>query len=308
MTTKPMYLNKRISQRAKQTGFTLIELLVVVSILAALAGMTSVAVDTYHRDAQETITHVEMTRISNAIKRFKIDTGYWPRKGPFSYDTTHTETSDSWPANFSINRYRDQYFNDPANFWWLFYQPTKYIGQWKVGTLNDKVRDPDNGATTELWKWDMDSKMGWHGPYLDFPAVKQVIKDQVVSDGCSTMDTATLNASAIRPHSHYPHSITKRMPGLVDRFEQNRATVTGEDYCVIHQLESADFKVVEHSGSPYLYRTDYPENSFCNNSYGCIALQSFGSNGIDESDESGLTEDEIKKIDDIVFILEINKS
>jgi len=73
----------------KQQGFTLIELLVVVSILAALAGITSVAMDGYQQDAEETITRVEMQRIANAIRRFKIDTGYWPKtevSGTLSYD------------------------------------------------------------------------------------------------------------------------------------------------------------------------------------------------------------------------------
>ncbi len=74
---------------SKQQGFTLIELLVVVSILAALAGITSVAMDGYQQDAEEKITRVEMQRIAGAIRRFKADTGYWPKtetNGTSSYD------------------------------------------------------------------------------------------------------------------------------------------------------------------------------------------------------------------------------
>jgi prepilin-type N-terminal cleavage/methylation domain-containing protein len=63
----------------KQTGFTLIELLVVVTILATLAGLTSVVMTGYEQDAQKQLTRVEMQRISNAIRRFKEDTGYWPK-------------------------------------------------------------------------------------------------------------------------------------------------------------------------------------------------------------------------------------
>ncbi|MCP4985939.1 MAG: prepilin-type N-terminal cleavage/methylation domain-containing protein [Colwellia sp.] len=91
---------------SKQQGFTLIELLVVVSILAALAGITSVAMDGYQQDAEEKITRVEMQRIAGAIRRFKADTGYWPRKEGYTYKFNNVDDNTS-PANFSF------LFNNP---------------------------------------------------------------------------------------------------------------------------------------------------------------------------------------------------
>ncbi|MCP4279843.1 MAG: prepilin-type N-terminal cleavage/methylation domain-containing protein, partial [Alteromonas sp.] len=116
--TKSSANNMAKSSAKTQQGFTLIELLVVVSILAALAGITSVAMDGYQQDAEEKITRVEMQRIAGAIRRFKADTGYWPKTGPFSYDTSHTEVSGTAPvASYPMTHYRDDYFNDAANFW-----------------------------------------------------------------------------------------------------------------------------------------------------------------------------------------------
>ncbi len=83
--------------RKKTRGFTLIELLVVVSVLAAIAGMTSVALDGYQQDAEEKLTRVEMQRIANAIRRFKEDTGYWPKK-----ESAALEYKSSDAANFSF--------------------------------------------------------------------------------------------------------------------------------------------------------------------------------------------------------------
>jgi len=84
--------------RNNAKGFTLIELLVVVSILAALAGIASVAMDGYQQEAEAQITRVEMQRIANAIRRFKADTGYWPKteSAPYSYDNADNA------ANFSF--------------------------------------------------------------------------------------------------------------------------------------------------------------------------------------------------------------
>lgn len=94
----------KTTRNKKQQGFTLIELLVVVTVLAALAGITSVAMDGYQQDAEEQITRVEMQRIANAIRRFKADTGYWPK----TESSVYTYQTDN-AADFSF------LFNNPNN-------------------------------------------------------------------------------------------------------------------------------------------------------------------------------------------------
>lgn len=78
-----MHQLKRTHQRHHQSGFTLLELLVVVSILAAMAGIATSAVDGYNQRAQEELVHVEMSNIADAIYKFKRDTGYFPKTGVY---------------------------------------------------------------------------------------------------------------------------------------------------------------------------------------------------------------------------------
>ncbi|MDR0843433.1 MAG: prepilin-type N-terminal cleavage/methylation domain-containing protein, partial [Acidobacteriota bacterium] len=72
-----------VRQRSDAAGFTMLELLVTVSILAATA---VIAVGTYagvHRQTDELLVRVEMQEIAKAIQRFRQDTGYYPKTGPF---------------------------------------------------------------------------------------------------------------------------------------------------------------------------------------------------------------------------------
>lgn len=257
----------------KQQGFTLIELLVVVSILAALAGLTSVAMDGYQQDSEEKLTRVEMQRISNAIRRFKADTGYWPK----------TE------KNLPTENYTKE---DKASFSFLFNKPDHILA------------------------WDVEYAIGWHGPYIDLPAIKTVIVDSLnPSKGC-TDGLASPDGFLTQTQLNAIATSSDRMNGLIDRFQHVRKDNSGDvkasssEYCVLTRDDKSPtkFKVAEYSGSPYLYRIDYPQNSYCSSANKCIALQSFGPNGIDESDEDSLTTAQKEKIDDIVFILKLNES
>ncbi|MDP7592971.1 MAG: prepilin-type N-terminal cleavage/methylation domain-containing protein [Litorilituus sp.] len=240
------------SNTTKQQGFTLIELLVVVSILAALAGITSVAMDGYQQDAEKKITRVEMQRIAGAIRRFKADTGYWPK----------TETAD---YNYQSD--------DAANFSFLFNKPD-----------------------ADMQDWSPEYAIGWHGPYIDLPAIRPIAIDNFNSDlGCSGNGNAT--------HIATIQAVAEdRMNGLIDQFQQLRDKVTGEKYCVLtRDNDPSLYTVSKYSGSPYLYETafEHADSKLCKEGTDtCIALRSFGPDGVDNggSDES----------DDIVFVLQVN--
>jgi len=241
----------------KQQGFTLIELLVVVSILAALAGLTSVAMDGYQQDSEEKLTRVEMQRISNAIRRFKADTGYWPK--------TETENGNKFGANDSIVDYAG---TDAANFGFLFNKPDE-----------------------DMPNWNPEYAIGWHGPYIDLAAIKAITIDSLNPNlGCSGSSNAAITA-------------LPRINGLVDRFQQIRATTPGTTYCVLtrEKKDHTKFKVAEYSASPYLYETDFDhaDSALCEDGVNdCIALRSFGSDGIDN--------DGADTSDDIIFVLQQN--
>lgn len=247
---------------SKQQGFTLIELLVVVSILASLAGLASVAMDGYQQDAEEKITRVEMQRIANAIRKFKIDTGYWPK----------TEVDGGTETGTTNNVVNYGGF-DAANFNFLFKKPD-----------------------ADMQDWSPEYAIGWHGPYINLDAIKAVTIDTFNSDlGCSGNEDVTHVASI-------QAVAVNRINGLVDRFQQIREKNTGQRYCVLAREKNnpSQFKVAEFSASPYLYEADYSDasNSTCSGVKGCVALRSFGSDGIDN--------DGADVSDDIVFVLEVN--
>lgn len=239
---------------SKQQGFTLIELLVVVSILAALAGLASVAMDGYQQESEETITLVEMQRIANAIRRFKADTGYWPKD-----DNTDYTLLDSTA-------------NDPANLGFLFSKPADAIPEW----------------TPEY-------AIGWHGPYVNFDAIRKIGLDEINTSpgaGCNGVSSSVINNSSFNSFD-----------GLVDRFQQIRTATPGTAYCVLtrEKKDPSKLKVAEYSASPYLYEAGYYKagNALCpNNANKCVAIRSFGSNGIDDEG--------IDASDDIVFVLQQN--
>ena len=252
-----MMKNLRMKSPKKTLGFTLIELLVVVSVLAAIAGMTSVALDGYQQDAEEKLTRVDMQRIANAIRRFKEDTGYWPK----------TESAGLGYKS-----------SDAANFSFLFNMPSG------------------------MNAWDVEYAIGWHGPYIDFPAIKTVAFDNI---NTPSIDCASANSAIIANFA--------QVDGLVDRFKQNiRYKISASvdfKYCPLVKLEGISpiaYVNNQYSGSPYLYQekfTDFGHNictkdSDPNKSITCVALLSFGKDGVDNngSDNS----------DDIVFILQVN--
>ena len=69
-----------------QAGFTLLELLVVLAVLTAVAGIGVLALGNVTGDTRERLARAEMNEIANAIRRFRADTGYWPKEGVFEDD------------------------------------------------------------------------------------------------------------------------------------------------------------------------------------------------------------------------------
>ncbi len=301
-------------------GFTLIELLVVVSVLAAMAGITSVAMDGYYQEAQEQVSLAEMGEISKAIRRFKHDTGYWPKTGPFSYSSAHTEVPNDQPNGLNpVTSYRDNYFNDPANFWWLFEQPRVHIGGWNAAT--------DTDDDTPLWQWQNEASIGWKGPYLNFDSIKTVTRDIAVEQGCSSLSLSELQVIVDTPDNTYPDHIVQRFTGLMDRFEQVREKQTGENYCIISNktlriLVEISPDVFEYqyinrwvldevSRSPYLYEVNFShvKHPVCkadladdSKSITCIVVRSFGADGIDGYKDPT----DIIEVDDLVNVIKIN--
>lgn len=79
--------------RSAQSGFTLFELLVVLAVVATVAGIGVQVLTGVTDDAEQALARAEMDNIASAIQRFRRDTGYWPKQGPF-YVATYSNPAD----------------------------------------------------------------------------------------------------------------------------------------------------------------------------------------------------------------------
>ncbi len=132
-------------------GFTLLELLVIVAILAAVAFVAGSTFLGVREQANDQLVHTEMQEIAKAIRRFRQDTGYYPKTGPFDLQAYGGSVPyTGLPASAgSDNAARDLWFYSPANFHQLLSRTS-----------------PLNGTGHQLASWDPETGRGWRGPYL----------------------------------------------------------------------------------------------------------------------------------------------
>lgn len=147
--------------RKSHGGFTLLELLVVVAIMAVVAGSVVMVLGRTEEQANVHITQSEITELKKAYLRFRKDTGYFPKQGPFALSPSGLIKPDDpshWPTFLSGKspQERATWFHSPANHYQL------------LGLI---YAVPDNqgplaGTGHPLRTFDPDTARGWNGPYL----------------------------------------------------------------------------------------------------------------------------------------------
>lgn len=148
-----MILNRhRLLPRA-QRGFTLIELLVVAAILVAVSFIAYSNYGNVVDEAKPKVAYAEMQEIAKALNRFKQDTGYYPKQGPFAFASVDPA---SWPSVVPTAD-RADWFASPANFWQLFECP-------RILSTNSQAWL--GCSSTSAQSWNPSTGRGWRGPYL----------------------------------------------------------------------------------------------------------------------------------------------
>lgn len=155
-------------------GFTLLELLVVVGILAIIAGAVIMSYETALPNANLNIARQEILEIKEALLKFRRDTGFFPRQGPFRLvseggwvmDGSGGETTHLPNYVPATQNEREEWFNSPSNFWLLYGRdepcPVFFGGIFPILNPNS----PICGVGQPLEDWNPDTSRGWNGPYL----------------------------------------------------------------------------------------------------------------------------------------------
>ncbi|MEM6439087.1 MAG: prepilin-type N-terminal cleavage/methylation domain-containing protein [Pseudomonadota bacterium] len=116
------------TSRRKQSGYSLLELLVTLGIITAVAGVGVQVYNGLNEDVDDRLVLRELSEMASAVRRFRVETGYWPKQGVFA------GAADGNLAH-------------PANLAQLFTEPL------------DAGGDP-------LFSYDPATGTGWNGPYV----------------------------------------------------------------------------------------------------------------------------------------------
>lgn len=189
--------NRRPGLYRDRRGFTLLELLTVVAILATVAFVAAGRMGGLQQQTSEQLVHTEMQEIATAIRRFKQDTGYYPKTGPFGLvgpgfgPITDAVLSSQKPHAGANPTNRARWFYSPANFYQL-------------------VSNPLSGTGHQLENWNPETGRGWRGPYL------QGFRDGFVDIGDGINDGTPAGSPGGDPLTG---STAPDVDGIADTFE-----------------------------------------------------------------------------------------
>jgi prepilin-type N-terminal cleavage/methylation domain-containing protein len=126
----------------RKSNFTLMELLIVTAILAIIGGSVVMSYSGAYEQSNKELLKFRTSLVYKALVKFKKDMGYYPKQDKVAFE----EVKNPAPSDLSADK--QEWFEDTQNFNQLFEEPVD--------------QDIDN-----LWKWNIDSKRGWQGPYIN---------------------------------------------------------------------------------------------------------------------------------------------
>jgi prepilin-type N-terminal cleavage/methylation domain-containing protein len=214
------------------SGFTLLELIVVVAILAAIAGIGTMAMRNIISDSAIDVARAEMQQISRAVTKFKQDTGYYIGRGPFALLDSNSDgsadincnacTIASCPSSGALDPnsvVNQTWLENPVNFTQLLSEP--------IYCANHPMKNVMQASTFNA------NSRGWNGPYM------------ISSEGVVSLQTVPNIEFAIGNLT--PGNVIEDIPSLSDPFER----ANNSDYS-FNWLTSTAGAVANSSGSPYM--------------------------------------------------------
>lgn len=152
-------------------GFSMLELTLVVAILATVAGLVIASLAGVQGDAELKVARSDLAAIRDAVQRFRDDTGYLPRQGPFALvddgGVIDPAADSHWPADLQANSpaQRRSWFALADNIYQLrLHRDDANNPLLAAGCLDrtvDRTAEPDTVRT-----WNENTGRGYRGPYL----------------------------------------------------------------------------------------------------------------------------------------------
>lgn len=154
--------------RPTDRSFTLLELVLVIAVLAVVAGTVISNIGDAEARAHDDLALAELAAVRDAVRRFRADTGFLPKSGPFALALDRDGDGDLDGA-VPVPSEGTAWFDSPANLGQLFECPLP-----PTHPLADRRR-------------------GWNGPYLSRGAEGWVVVgDNLAPDGIGDPAAAPL--------------------------------------------------------------------------------------------------------------------
>lgn len=207
-------------------GFTLLELLVIIAIMAAVAFVAGGSYSGVNRQANDQLVRSEMQELAAAIRRFKQDTGYYPKTGPFRLAIDGGAVVDAGLPTHVTG------LSDDAKRRW-FYSPANL---YQILATDSPLKDTGH----QLASWNKETGRGWRGPYLRGGDGYVDLRDGINS-GTAAGKPAEDPLSGSDVHD---------VNGVADPFEYRPATVGGVS--LLNWSRTPGGKDIPVWGRPYL--------------------------------------------------------
>ena len=167
------------------------------------------SVSNVYSESNETLAKSRASTVYKALVKFKKDTGFYPKQGQLAL----SEVENPAPAGLSEDS--GIWFDRSENFNQLFELPVETSGN----------------SLTSKWKWNIDSKRGWDGPYLN--------------NGLYTEDDSTFTSSV-----NIGEISRDRILAYVDNFDVSHffrlvedSTTTPSTFFLVYELDGTDEEI-----------------------------------------------------------------